>query len=424
MSNLKYIFYYLCIKIYLILNIFYVLCSMDNFQKVELLKLTTEQQGDLDEMLQTLKPNYILTTYLIDPINTNLCYIFIENTKSNEIKYYTIVLNDKQSLISVKNRILEEGTSINDLFYLNFKNILNIQYEIENLKIFSPSYNLVIYNKFINLIINNFSTLIVKFDASFVNKVNFNNVFFTISKKITDLICQNLNEFLKIGYKLQSTKKFNRCLILNNFKKNKTMEDYISHITSGSENFFSLDLHLKFDYINRLTDCMYYFCLKNNILLNFLIEYVLSNINSISNKLDKYTFILCFVAIYKDESNYQSEILLLKLIIITHFYLQNPNYDTNNKESLILLHMISKKRVLKYEKINTLFEICILDEKQEDNLKIIIIRRYYVFFLHCYNKNLRFLKKLETNAKYFDFIWLIIKCCIYTIYNVLDINII
>ncbi|EQB61895.1 hypothetical protein NAPIS_ORF00529 [Vairimorpha apis BRL 01] len=109
---------------------------MDTFQKVELLKLTTQQQRDLDEMLQTLKRNYILTTYLIDPINTNLCYIFIENTKSNEIKYYTIVLNDKQSLISVKNRILEEGTSINDLFYLNFKNILNIQYEIENLKIF------------------------------------------------------------------------------------------------------------------------------------------------------------------------------------------------------------------------------------------------------------------------------------------------
>ncbi|EQB60861.1 hypothetical protein NAPIS_ORF01567 [Vairimorpha apis BRL 01] len=397
---------------------------MDNFQKVELLKLTTEQQSDLDEMLQTLKPNYILTTYLIDPINTNLCYIFIENTKSNEIKNYTIVLNNKQSLIFVKNRILEDGTPINDLFYLNFKNILNIQYEIENLKIFSLSYNLVIYNKFINLIINNFSILIVKLDASFINKVNFNNVFFTISMKIADLICQNLNEFLKIGYKLQSTKKFNRCLLLNNFKNYKIMEDYISHITSGSENFFSLDLHLKFDYINRLTDCMYYFCLKNNILLNFLIEYVLSNINSISNKLDKYTFILCFVAIYKYESNYQSEILLLKLIIITHFYLQNPNYDTNNKESLILLHMISKKRVYKYEKINTLFEICILDEKQEDNLKIIIIRRYYVFFLHCYNKNLRFLKKLETNEKYFDFIWLIIKCCIYTIYNVLDINLI
>ena len=183
MLNLKILFYYLYIKIYLNVNFYNVLCSIDNFQKVELLKLTTEQQSDLNEMLQILKPNFILTTYLIDPINTNLCYLFIENTQSNEIKYYTVVLNNKQSLISVKKRILEDGTSINDLFNLNFESILNIHYEIENFKNLSASYNLVIFNKFINLILNNFSFLMVKFDESLENKVNLIGLYFTISNK-------------------------------------------------------------------------------------------------------------------------------------------------------------------------------------------------------------------------------------------------
>ena len=201
------------------------------------------------------------------------------------------------------------------------------------------------------------------------------------------------------------------------------MEDYISNVTSEFLHFFSLELNLKINYINRLADFIYYFVLMNKITVNFIIEYVLINVNMILNKLDRFTFILGFTAMYNVELNFQSEILLLKLIIIVRFYLQNPNYDTNNKESLILLYMISKNYWLKSEKINTLFEICILDKKQKKNLKLILIRRYYVFILYYQNKNLNILKKLESNTEYFNFIWIILKCCIYTIYNVYDIDI-
>ena len=70
------------------LKTLYILCSSNNFQIIELLKLTPENQIDLNKMLHDLNPNFVLTTYLIDLYNLNTFFIFIENTRSEEVKFY------------------------------------------------------------------------------------------------------------------------------------------------------------------------------------------------------------------------------------------------------------------------------------------------------------------------------------------------
>lgn len=417
----KFYFLHNIILINIYLN--YVLCSLNDFQEIELLKLTSVQQMNLNLMFQDLKPKFILSTYLIDPINTNTCYIFVENTCTNEIKHYSIFLDNKQSLNSIKDIILNEGLSINNIYDLSFKDIFNIHFEILMYKNLSIKYNMNNFNKFIKRIFNNFSTLFLRFDSSFIIKFNIYTAYFKKPNKINDLISQNLINFLKLGYNIRTIKNSNKCINFENFKKSKTLDDYILHKISKLNNFFMLNLDSKFDHIHSIANCTYYFSLHHEIHIVDIIENILEKINSTVNKLDKLTFVLCFIKIYGDILNFHSRLRLIKLYIIINLYQQSLEYDLNNYEILTLLYMISKKRLLKNENNIIGFEICILNKRNEDTMKIIIIRRYSYFTLFYPYEFLSVLNNLLSFSKYFNIIWLIVKCFIITIYNMFDIDI-
>ncbi|EQB59935.1 hypothetical protein NAPIS_ORF02505 [Vairimorpha apis BRL 01] len=172
------------------LKTLYILCSSNNFQIIELLKLTPENQIDLNKMLHDLNPNFILTTYLIDPCDLKTCYIFIENIRSKEIKFYNYFLDNKQSLNSIKDKILFENLSINDLFDLNFKDSLIIQQEIEIYKNLSTIYDINYYNTFIKHLINKSYLLLLKFDSYLINKIDLKSIYCKNFTIITSLICK------------------------------------------------------------------------------------------------------------------------------------------------------------------------------------------------------------------------------------------
>ena len=104
MLKVEYSLYFYIVLICLKIHNLYILCSLDNFNKIELIKLTPLQQIEMNILLQDLTPNFVLETYLIDPINTNTCYLFIENTTTKEIKHYDIFLDNKQSFNSIKEK--------------------------------------------------------------------------------------------------------------------------------------------------------------------------------------------------------------------------------------------------------------------------------------------------------------------------------
>ncbi|EQB62091.1 hypothetical protein NAPIS_ORF00331 [Vairimorpha apis BRL 01] len=206
MSKVNHMLYFLIFLICLQIHNLYILCSLNNFDKIELIKLTHLQQIDLNLMLQDLTPRFVLETYLIDPINTNICYIFIENTVTKEIKHYDIFLDSKQSFNSIKDKILYGELSINNIFDSVFKDALNIHYEVEVLNNSSTIYDITIYNRFIKLIINKYSALIHIFDSSFMNEITLNDIFFKISSINTSIMCRILNKFLNLEHKYSKTK--------------------------------------------------------------------------------------------------------------------------------------------------------------------------------------------------------------------------
>ena len=421
LKNLNCFFYNIML---ITIKIMYIICSSNNFQKIELLKLTPENQIDLNKMLNELSPNFVFTTYLIDPNIINTCYIFIENNKTKEIKFYNFFLDNKQSLNLIKDKILFENLSINDLFDLNFKDISNIENEIEIYKNSSTIYDINNYNKFIKSLINKFYILLKKFDSYFINKVSLKSTYCRNSILITSLICRNLIEFIKLGNKLHKTNKSNSGLFLNSNKELETLEIYLSNKVIGLKNFILLDLNFKFDFINKLANCTYCFCLKRKILTEHIINYILAKIKMIINKLDKLTFLLCLIKIYGDVYNNNSKPRLLKLTIMICLYLHNINIEINNEETLIILYTICKKRIVKNEKYFKGSDLCVLDKRQKSTMKLVIIRRYSYFVIFYQNEFLNVLKNLEYLSDYFNFIWFIIKCSIVTIYNIFDIEII
>lgn len=394
--------------------------SNDIDQKTALIKLTSKQQSDIERVLVTLLPKFILTTYLVDPVNLNTCYLFIENTESNEINYFDIRLDDKTSLDNFKDEVLIKKNSVNDIFKLNFQDVINIQFKIEIMKNISASYNFIKFNKFLKRIVIMFSLFLIKLDLSFKNKIMFIEKVSSSSKKVNITVCEYISEFLKFNYDFK--KNLRNTLSISNSNIIKDLEIYILHRLSCYNYFYVLGLMSKFNYITQLSKTSYLFCQRHQIPKEQLIEILLEKFYSIENKLDKYTFVLCFIKINNDKRNFHCKPRLLKLIIFLILYIKIVNYNLNNEESLLLLYMIGTKRILDFDKMIQRFRICVLNKNQEDDMKIIIIRRYSYFIV--FNRNIYFdvLTNVKCFSDYFYLTWLIIKCCSMTIYKILNIE--
>ncbi|EQB62133.1 hypothetical protein NAPIS_ORF00290 [Vairimorpha apis BRL 01] len=227
MSKVNHMLYFYIVVICLKFHTFYIMCSLNNFDKIELIKLTPLQQIEINILLQDLTPGFILETYLIDPTNTNTCYLFIENTTTKEIKHYDMFLDNKQSFNSIKDKILYGDLSINNIFNFVFKDTLNIHHEVAILNNSSTIYDITIYNRFIKLIINKYSALIHILDSSFKNEITLNDIFLKISSIDTNLVCQVLTKYLNLEHKFSKTKKYNNCCFSKYYKKIEHFESYI-----------------------------------------------------------------------------------------------------------------------------------------------------------------------------------------------------
>ncbi|EQB62090.1 hypothetical protein NAPIS_ORF00330 [Vairimorpha apis BRL 01] len=110
-----------------------------------------------------------------------------------------------------------------------------------------------------------------------------------------------------------------------------------------------------------------------------MVEYSLKKINSITNELDKYKFILCFVKIYIDGLNYKNRPRLLRFIITLCLYLQNLKYYINNNELLTLLYVLSKKCIIKDEEKIIQFDNCILKKDMKILYKSLLSEDIVIF---------------------------------------------
>ncbi|EQB60018.1 hypothetical protein NAPIS_ORF02416 [Vairimorpha apis BRL 01] len=172
-------------KLYLFIFIYYNSCSPNEINNIELIQLSSVQKINLDKMLIEIYPRYELTTYLIDPININTCYLFIENTYTKQITHFTIFLNDEKSLQLVKNKILDDNVLVNNIFdeclitTLNIKNEI-VRIEYKHIQFYVNKFNnivKIIYRSILMLIFNLDKTNLVKFNLNLnIDLCNYNTI--------------------------------------------------------------------------------------------------------------------------------------------------------------------------------------------------------------------------------------------------------
>lgn len=422
MFNKKIKLYFINFKLCLYIWFHYSSCSSEDFMKNELIQLTSIQKNNLDKMLEEIYPKYKLTTYLIDPNNLNICYLFIENTISNEISYFTNFLNDDNSLQHIKNIILHDNLLENNTFDECYGNLINIQYEIDKFKSIISSFNIVKFNSLMKLIFCNFFVLI---DS--VDRTNF----FKLKIKYDTELCNNepihyiLNN-LKIILCISNNLSNSDLTVLNPQKYNsvnlKNLERFINARIYHLHNFNLLSYTSKIDQTNKLTTSAYYFCKRKKILTNHVIKYVLIKINEIENKLNKYTFMLCFIKIFNDSTNLKMKNRMLKLLILILLLLNKSLTDLNNEGSLTLLYHITIKCNQEFLTKFAIIKMCFLENYSLIYIKKILIYRYtYFIFTHqiiSYIDN----ENLFSFWQYSELIWLIIKSCIISAYKIFHVD--
>ena len=70
----------------------------------------------------------------------------------------------------------------------------------------------------------------------------------------------------------------------------KKLEIFISNKNERLLNLNIEDTKIQINNINEIAKCSYMYCIRNNIMLNYLIYYIYEKINLIDNKLSKFTF--------------------------------------------------------------------------------------------------------------------------------------
>ncbi|EQB61997.1 hypothetical protein NAPIS_ORF00429 [Vairimorpha apis BRL 01] len=216
-------------------------------------------------MLDEIYPEYKLTTYLVDPINLNMCYLFIENIFSKEVKHYTIFLNDGKSLQIVKNKILCDNILVNSKFDKCFNNFLNFQKEIYEFKFKPIQFHIVKYNDILKIIYSNLLMIVHNVDKTNLVKFNLHlNTELYQFKTIYSML-NNLNIILSISFQLKNS----NISILNpplyDLSNLKKLEILITDRMFNCNNFTLLCFKKKIEQINKMSVYAYYFCIKKNI---------------------------------------------------------------------------------------------------------------------------------------------------------------
>ena len=410
-------------KIYLFIFNFIMICSLNENKKNELIQLSPIQKINLDKMLIEINPKYELTTYLIDPINLNTCYLFIENTYTKHIAYFTIFLNDEKSLQLVKNKILHDNVLVNTAFDECLITILNIQSEIYKIESKLIQFYVNKFNKIIKIIYSNIFLLVCNLDKTNLVKFNIDLNIELYNYNAISSILKNLNIISSLSYYIRNLEISFLNLPSYNFVDMQFLESNIYNKIFELDYFTKFSLIIKINQIKKLSAYACLICNKRKIFTNHVIKFVLHKINIIENKLSKYTFMLCFVKIFNDITNLNMKSQLLKLMIIILLYLKKSLISINNEESLTLLYNITRKCSLNNITSFSSIKMCF---KEDDNgcidMKKVLIYRYNFFMFKRRDINILDIEDLILYPQYYELIWLIISCYIISIYNFFHIN--
>ncbi|EQB62093.1 hypothetical protein NAPIS_ORF00333 [Vairimorpha apis BRL 01] len=408
-----------CLLIFQI-NIF---CSSSNIKENELIQLSPIQKSNIYKMLDEIYPNYKLETYLIDPNNINTCYLFIENTYTKQITHFTIFLNDEKSLQLVKNKILYNTVLINNIFNECLKDEINIENEIYKIKSMLIQFDIAKFNNILNRIFHNFFKLLHCVNKNNIVKFRFNNNNELYGNKKISYILNNLNTILLIGFKIRELNLSFLNQSSYNFVDMHNLEIFLSDKMYNYKNFTNFSNEIKFYLVNKLSKYAYFFCNRRKICTNHVTKYILIKIRLIENKSNKYTIMLCFVKIFREVYNFKLKTRILKLMIIILLHLKKYLNRINCEESLILLSNISKKYNSKRNKsLYTNKMDFMVDNIKCSDLKNILIYQY--IFLIFPSKDIKIfdIDNLSLYLHYYELIWLIIKCCIISTYNIFNID--
>lgn len=423
MLNLKRNFSYMNLKILLNVCTSYIFCSLCELEKNELIKLSPLQKSSLDKMLEEIFPKYQLITYLVDPIETNICYLFIENTFYKEISYFTLFLNDEKSLQLIKNKILYANVLVNTIFDKCFIQTKNIQNEIEEFKSKIVQFYVIKFNNIMKIILTNFFDLIRNVDKTNLIEININYNIELFNNRTLSFILNNLSTVISLSYKIRNINISNINLILADFNNLQILESFIIDKIFNLYNFNSLSIKIKVYQVNKLARYVYFFCNKKQIFTNHVIKYVLQKINMIENKLSKYTFVLCFIKIFNDTNTFKMKSKILKLMIIILLYIKKYLNGINNAESLTLLYNITRK--CNFESLTSFAssEMCFIENNINCNdMRKVLIYQYIYFIFTRRDINIMDIIKLFLYNQYFELIWLIIKICTIAMHNIFQIN--
>lgn len=416
----------ICVNLlHIIINVtfgcLFICCSPDNLSHEILKTLPISQLNVLQNMLNELKPKFVLLTYLIDPFIDTTCYIFIENIFSKEIKHYTILFNNSESIESVKHKILHSDIINKDILSICLHNTTYLNNEINDLKNSFTCYPVMKYNNIIKRIVSKFSMLIYKIDKFFLSKLDFNDTFFENQNTFKNYICICLESFLSLSKDIKNTQLLHYKSICD-----ISQIDYLKTFIRKKINNFDKEkfsfAHMDLNEIYIFAKCIYAFCTRSAISSDQVMKYVLELIFTVKNKINKFTFFLCFLKIYSEEVNLRSKPRLLKLTTFIWIYFENPQIDLNNKKYLVFLYKLCKN--CKFENIsyNGYIEICFIENTSEDEMKKIIIKRYAYFIMLHTSVFLHVLTELLSSEQYFNIIWLTVKTCIVSVYNIFNMD--
>lgn len=380
---------------------------------VQLRNLDSIQKNKLSELAFIIEPEFQIISFFLDPYVYEMCYIFVENMLSKEIKHFTILFNETFDFKSLIHNIIFDDFFINTLFDDCFQ-------EKDDYQEFCliPMFSICI--KFFMLA----KTLIFDFDCT-LYKTNYQlaHLFSHQSKNTRHSNKSIIELHKKVCHFIFTCKSLQATKFLED-DLNLRYIDY-SFLKSKIEHIFELKLYFsarfkKMSYFEKqnkifnFTESIYRSMKYNKISISDFVRFNFNRIKVIKNKLTQFTLFLCFCNMYNRLLGNKNVFKMIRLSIYIWLYFDVIKISNFNIESLTILHNICKTNPVRNLSSNFMNEIYFLEKPYEYSIKYLIMKQYLCFTSNCDSSVFSTLESLLANKISFDYTWLIFRCCIYT----------
>lgn len=359
-----------------------------NIQKEEIEYNLFQKCIDLETWInflkKSLKPEYEFCTYIQDPNNKKLLYVFIENLKSKNIENYTINYKDFHSVNNFFCELFIKNDFTNEFFKIimsfsddiipytlslikNQKTICCKDFIDNFLDVFDDlTVNLKIIDSNNNILSKNCYTLLFLYNSTYDCIKNFKQIYLYV------ITCQRI---------IFENKKILYFDISDNLleKLNKQLNDYLNVLFKKGEIFNKFSQEEKLLELFRLAKCLYAFFNRSNFTNDQIFYLLHDEIDKIKDKLIKLSLILSLINIQRNMTKENFVPKITKLIIFTYalnmFKIKKYNERTDFLIFLLCLHKNKKVIPTNFRKFNYFFYPKIEIRK----LNVLVLELYYFF---------------------------------------------